>query len=129
MTVVETFDKIGADVITVTRREKSDRLSARVRLRFRLADQQDTTVGEMVVCIELIERESYRWRRTKRRIIDRAWEWLDSYFDGVSLGLEDENLFANLLDDTHDLSCSGLTPEEEQNLQQELRQIEREVAA
>ena len=128
MTVLKTLDKIEADIVTVTRREKSDRLSARVRLRFRLSDQQDEDVGEMFVSIELIEKESYRWRRTKRQIIDTAWEWLDGYFDGASLGFEGENLFSDILDGKHRLSYCGLTQEEEHSLQQELLKIEREVA-
>lgn len=129
MTGLETFEKIEADVITVTRHENSDRLSAQVKLRFRLSEQQDPYIGEMFVCIELIERESYRWRRTKRRIIESAWDWLDRYFEGANLGFEVENLFLDILDDTHDLSNGGLTPEEERSLQEELRKIERDVAA
>lgn len=129
MTVLETFEKIEADVITVTRHENCDLLSAQVKLRFRLSDQQDASIGEMFVCIELIERESYRWRRTKRRIIESAWEWLDRYFEGANLGFEVENLFSDILDDRHDLSNGGLTPEEERSLQEELRKIERDVAA
>lgn len=129
MTGLETFEKIEADVITVTRHENSDRLSAQVKLRFRLSEQQDPYIGEMFVCIELIERESYRWRRTKRRIIESAWDWLDRYFEGANLGFEVENLFLDILDDTHDLSNGALTPEEERSLQEELRKIERDVAA
>lgn len=129
MTVLETFEKIEADVITVTRHENSDRLSAQVKLRFRLSDQQDSNIGEIFACIELIERESYRWRRTKRRIIESAWQWLERYFEGVNLGSEVENLFSDIVDDPEGLSNGGLTPEEEHSLQQELREIEREVAA
>lgn len=129
MTVLETFEKIEADVITVTRHENSDLLSAQVKLRFRLSDQQDASICEMFVCIELIERESYRWRRTKRRIIESAWVWLDRYFEGANLGFEVENLFSDIPDETHGLSNGGLTPEEEHSLQEELRKIERDVAA
>ena len=129
MTGMDSFDKIEAEVIAVTRHEDSDRLSAQVKLRFRLSEQQDPNIGEMIVCTELIERENYRWRRTKRRIIESAWGWLDRYFGGANLGSEGENLFSDIFDDREGLSDGGLTAEEEQSLQQELREIEGDVAA
>lgn len=129
MTGMDSFDKIEAEVIAVTRHEDSDRLSAQVKLRFRLSEQQDPNIGEMIVCTELIERENYRWRRTKRRIIESAWGWLDRYFGGANLGSENENLFSDIFDDPEGLSDGGLTAEEEKSLQQELREIEGDVAA
>ena len=118
--------RVNAEVITVTRSGESHEVSAHVRLSFKLADQIAAGERELVTCIRLIQKDDFHWKRTKRRIVRRAWEWLHDYFEGAGFGDDCHNLFDDTCLKRVKLNQYGLTPEQEQSLQRELLSIERE---
>ena len=127
--MAEVIHRVGAEIITVTRSEKTDLISARVKLQFRLPDQAGRRAGKIVTAINLTEKDDFHWKRTKRRIVAQAWNWLHNYFEGLSVGADSHNLFNDVFPWEGKVNEYGLTPEEERSLQRELRSIEGERAA
>jgi len=127
--MAEVVDRISVEIITVTRSEGTDLITARVKLQFRLADQVGCRAGEIVTSVNLSQRDDFHWKRTKHRIARQAWTWLDAYFEGTSVGTDCRNLFEDVFPAGAMQNEYGLTPEQERSLEQELRSIEQEFAA
>jgi hypothetical protein len=118
--------RVNAEVITVTRSGESHEVSAHVRLSFKLTDQIAVGEREIVTCIRLIQKDDFHWKRTKRRIVQRAWEWLQDYFEGADFGDDCHNLFDDTCLARATRNQYGLTLEQEQSLQRELISIEQD---
>jgi len=127
--MAENVERIEAEIITVTRAEGTDLITARVKLHFRLTDQAGNRPGEIVTSVNLRQRDDFHWKRTKHLVTRHAWDWLDAYFDGRGVGSECSNLFREVFAESTAPNEYGLTPEQERSLARELRRIEQDFAA
>lgn len=126
--MVAVFQRERAAIIETSRDKGDTRVAARVRLRFRLAGQHSAQVSAIVVSVAVSAGQTQPWRRTRRQILGRAWQWLESYFDGACLEPGDRNLFSDIFDDKVWQQGSGLSPAQERSLRRDLRRIERQSA-
>lgn len=125
----ENICRIGSEIICHSRTEDSGRIIAQVRLHYSVSSYGENV---MTTRIELIEGKGDRWRKTKRRIIANAWDWLEEYFDGACFGSDQVNIFSNEASDEEVVDVGKatfeLSPDQEADLQRELRQIELSFA-
>lgn len=121
--------RIGAEIVNVSRSQDTNSVSAQVRLRYSFPDSGESAIWTRA---EVSAGTGERWRRTKRRIEASAWDWLEKYFDGACLDSDPVNIFSGEVFDGHTAAkgeTSGLAPEQEEELQRELRQIELDLVA
>jgi hypothetical protein len=125
----ENIRRIGSEIICNSRTEDSSCIIAQVRLRYSVLNHG---ASEMTSRVELIEGKGDRWRKTKRRIIANAWEWLEEYFDGARSGSDQVNIFKDLFADNIVSPSEQANPEsslsraEELGFTKELAKIEHE---
>lgn len=126
----ESICRIGSEIVHHSRCKDTSSITAQVRLRYRFPNHGESV---LLARVEVAESAEDRWRRTKRRIVAGAWDWLEKYFDGTCFGSDQANIFYDdVFDESIDDARKGtaeLSPEQEEDLQRELRKIELDFTA
>lgn len=127
--VTSDFDRIRAEIVYHALKQKTDNISAEVRLLFKFPNSAESV---MLAHVEVPVVKGEHRGREKYRIEAAAWGWLERYFDDACFGSDQINIFSGkpcseCADDKP--GTSELSPEQEEELQRELEQILRDYAA
>ncbi|MBO9479328.1 hypothetical protein J7382_17420 [Shimia sp. R11_0] len=88
---MEKIEVTNVEILQQARNEEDNTLSAEVKIHYAFGD---LGARAMIATLEISAKKDAPWRRIKRRLHAKAWEWLYDYFDGAALGDDCENFFA-----------------------------------
>lgn len=114
---------VSAEIASSLIDEDANQVLATVRLVYCFSDHDILINGQIFKRIAITPDENEQWQPTKQKILRKAQRWFEAYFDGDTQEGDQPNIFAGDFN-RRGRNCSGLTFEQEQNLQQELRLIE-----
>lgn len=114
--------KIDAEILWSERDAEVSEVVAGVKCRFESLENENAKPETAIAIIRTNIRSSANEKRVENRVLKAAWLQINSYFEDDHL---ETNLFSDLWDDVQEEeeNVGSLTPEQEKELQQELRNI------